>query len=81
MVEYCELAPNLKISRILMGLWQIADMEKGGTKLDPEETAKAMSPYVDTGFTTFDMADHYGSAEVSLVLSIKNDFMGIHYNY
>ena len=64
MVEYCELAPNLKISRILMGLWQIADMEKGGTKLDPEETAKAMSPYVDTGFTTFDMADHYGSAEV-----------------
>ena len=35
MVEYCELAPNLKISRILMGLWQIADMEKGGTKLDP----------------------------------------------
>ena len=64
MVEYCELAPNLKISRILTGLWQIADMEKGGTKLDPEETAKAMSPYVDTGFTTFDMADHYGSAEV-----------------
>ena len=64
MVEYCELAPNLKISRILTGLWQIADMEKGGTKLDPEETAKSMSPYVDTGFTTFDMADHYGSAEV-----------------
>jgi len=64
MVEYCELAPNLKISRILMGLWQIADMEKGGIKLDPEETAKAMNPYVDTGFTTFDMADHYGSAEV-----------------
>ncbi|MEQ9443194.1 MAG: aldo/keto reductase [Cyclobacteriaceae bacterium] len=64
MVEYCKLAPDLSISRVLTGLWQIADMERDGTTLDPEETAKAMQPYVEAGFTTFDMADHYGSAEI-----------------
>ncbi|MDF9800821.1 aryl-alcohol dehydrogenase-like predicted oxidoreductase/enamine deaminase RidA (YjgF/YER057c/UK114 family) [Catalinimonas alkaloidigena] len=64
MQKYCELAPDLKISRVLTGLWQIADMEKDGTTLDPEESARAMTPYVEAGFTTFDMADHYGSAEI-----------------
>jgi len=64
MVTYTELAPDLKISRVLTGLWQIADMERDGKKLDPTSTAQAMLPYVSAGFTTFDMADHYGSAEV-----------------
>ncbi len=59
-----ELAPGLTISRVLTGLWQIADMEKNGKTLDPTETANAMKPYVEEGFTTFDMADHYGSAEI-----------------
>jgi aryl-alcohol dehydrogenase-like predicted oxidoreductase/enamine deaminase RidA (YjgF/YER057c/UK114 family) len=58
------LAPALTISRILTGLWQIADMERDGSTLDPKETARSMLPYVEAGFTTFDMADHYGSAEV-----------------
>lgn len=64
MVQYTELAPGLKISRVLTGLWQIADLEKDGNTLDPHETAKSMLPYVKAGFTTFDMADHYGSAEI-----------------
>jgi aryl-alcohol dehydrogenase-like predicted oxidoreductase/enamine deaminase RidA (YjgF/YER057c/UK114 family) len=64
MIEYKELAPDLKISRVLTGLWQIADLERDGSTLDPVATAKFMAPYVDAGFTTFDMADHYGSAEV-----------------
>ncbi len=59
-----ELAPGLTISRVLTGLWQIADLERDGNTLDPVATAKFMQPYVDAGFTTFDMADHYGSAEV-----------------
>ena len=62
-VERCELAPDLSISRVLTGLWQIADMERDGTELDIENTAAAMAPYAASGFTTFDMADHYGSAE------------------
>jgi aryl-alcohol dehydrogenase-like predicted oxidoreductase/enamine deaminase RidA (YjgF/YER057c/UK114 family) len=64
MIEYLQLAPDLKISRVLTGLWQIADLERNGTTLDPVATAKFMTPYVDAGFTTFDMADHYGSAEI-----------------
>lgn len=61
--KYIELAPGLTICRAFTGLWQIADMERDGTKVNPSEAAKAMKAYVDAGFTTFDMADHYGSSE------------------
>ena len=63
-VERTELAPGFSIARALTGLWQIADLERDGRTLDPAATARAMAPYVAAGFTTFDMADHYGSAEV-----------------
>ena len=62
-VERCELGAGLDISRVVNGLWQIADMERDGRTLDPEAAAAAMVPYVQAGCTTFDMADHYGSAE------------------
>ena len=58
------LAPGLSISRVLTGLWQLADMERDGRTIDLESTAAAMQPYVDAGLTTFDMADHYGSSEL-----------------
>ncbi len=63
-VEQIKLAPDLSVSRVLTGLWQIADMERDGNLLDPMKTAEAMSSYVEAGFTSFDMADHYGSAEL-----------------
>jgi aryl-alcohol dehydrogenase-like predicted oxidoreductase/enamine deaminase RidA (YjgF/YER057c/UK114 family) len=62
-MERFELAPGLKISRIVTGLWQVADMERGGTALDLDAAAAAMAAYAQAGFDTFDMADHYGSAE------------------
>ncbi len=62
-VERWDVAPGLSISRVLTGLWQIADMERDGGAVDPDEAIRAMEPYVEAGFTTFDMADHYGSAE------------------
>jgi len=58
------LAPGLEISPIVTGLWQIADMERDGQLLDPEPASAAMADYATEGFDTFDMADHYGSAEV-----------------
>ncbi|NKB86752.1 MAG: aldo/keto reductase [Acidobacteria bacterium] len=64
MTERYELAPGLEVSRVITGLWQIADLERDGSEVDPATAAAAMQPYVDAGFTTFDMADHYGSAEV-----------------
>jgi aryl-alcohol dehydrogenase-like predicted oxidoreductase/enamine deaminase RidA (YjgF/YER057c/UK114 family) len=57
------LSSDLEISRVLTGLWQIADMERRGT-VDPTGAAEAMARYVEAGLTTFDMADHYGSAEL-----------------
>lgn len=63
--ERYRLAPNLEISRIVTGLWQVADMERqAGRPLDPEEAAKALGVYAGSGFDSFDMADHYGSAEL-----------------
>ena len=63
-MERIELAPGLEISRVLTGLWQVADMERDGGSLDAATTSKAMDDYVDHGLTTFDMADHYGSSEL-----------------
>ncbi len=63
-VERCELGPGLSVSRAITGLWQIADMERHGGPLDLERAAAAMQQYVAAGLTTFDMADHYGSAEL-----------------
>ena len=62
--EKTVLAPGLEISRIVTGLWQVADMERGGKTLDPVQGAAALAEYAWAGFDTFDMADHYGSAEV-----------------
>jgi len=39
-------------------------MERGGRTLDPDEAAAAMTAYAEAGFDSFDMADHYGSAEI-----------------
>ncbi len=58
------LADGLDISRLVCGLWQVADLEKDGTTLDPDKGADAVAAYARAGFDTFDMADHYGSAEL-----------------
>jgi len=63
-VERCDLAPGLSVSRVLTGMWQVADMERDGRSLDLDAAADAMEFYAGAGFTSFDMADHYGSAEV-----------------
>ena len=62
--EQIELAGSLRISRVLTGLWQVADIEKHDDIIDPELGADHLEAYARRGFTTFDMADHYGSAEI-----------------
>ena len=42
-----KLATDLEISRVLTGLWQVADMERDGSTLDPEAGAAAMAAYVE----------------------------------
>lgn len=58
------LSDRLEISRALTGLWQVADIEKDGQVIDPETGADWLAAYAAEGFDTFDMADHYGSAEI-----------------
>jgi aryl-alcohol dehydrogenase-like predicted oxidoreductase/enamine deaminase RidA (YjgF/YER057c/UK114 family) len=57
------LSKTLTISPIITGMWQIADMERNGKSIDKEKAVEDMLHYVESGFTTFDMADHYGTAE------------------
>ena len=54
---------GMKVCPVITGLWQVADLERDGSVLDPVQAALAMKAYFDAGLTTFDMADHYGSAE------------------
>src|SRR5271168_1723898 len=58
------LTPDLEISRIVTGLWQVADMERDRRELDREATSAQLMDYAHAGFDTFDMADHYGTAEL-----------------
>ncbi|MDJ0824594.1 MAG: aldo/keto reductase [Rhodobacter sp.] len=58
------LSDRLEISQVLTGLWQVADIEKDGAVIDPETGADRLAAYAARGFDTFDMADHYGSAEI-----------------
>ncbi|MFM8750606.1 aldo/keto reductase [Rhabdaerophilum sp.] len=63
-IERIRLGGELDVSRVLTGLWQVADIEKEGRLIDPEVGADWLSAYAAAGFDTFDMADHYGSAEL-----------------
>ena len=58
------LAPDLEIARVVTGLWQVADMERNGHEVDRETASAVLLDYAHAGFDTFDMADHYGSAEL-----------------
>lgn len=59
-----DLTETLNISRVLTGLWQVADQERDGHVRDLGASAEALLDYAKAGFDTFDMADHYGSAEL-----------------
>ena len=59
-----DIADGLTISRMVTGLWQIADMERNNRLLDRDLLVKCMQDYFQQEYTTFDMADHYGSAEI-----------------
>ena len=59
------LSSSLSISRMVTGLWQVADLERaGGAGLDEAQAMRDLELHRDAGLSTFDMADHYGSAEL-----------------
>ncbi|MBD3561629.1 aldo/keto reductase, partial [Planktothrix sp. FACHB-1355] len=55
-----QLTPDLNICRILNGMWQVSGAHG---KIDQKTAISHMFEYMDAGFTTWDLADHYGPAE------------------
>ncbi|KAH9903931.1 NADP-dependent oxidoreductase domain-containing protein [Xylariomycetidae sp. FL2044] len=60
--ERTTIGGTTEIPRIISGLWQLA----GGhdQNIDVGSAAEAMHPLLDAGLNCFDMADHYGDAEL-----------------
>src|SRR6266481_3912433 len=54
------LTPDLSICRILNGMWQVSGAHG---HIEPARAVAEMFDYHDAGFTTWDLADHYGPAE------------------
>ena len=55
-----DLTPDLSTCRILNGMWQVSGAHG---PVNQEAALGAMFQYHDSGFTTWDLADHYGPAE------------------
>jgi len=52
--------PDLTICRLLNGMWQVSGAHG---RIDPQGAIASMVEYFDAGYTTWDLADHYGPAE------------------
>lgn len=57
---YFQFASDLRICRVLNGLWQVSGAHGA---IEPHAAVQAMFAYHDAGFTTWDLADYYGPAE------------------
>ncbi len=55
-----QFTPDLNICKILNGMWQVSGAHG---RIDPKTAIPTMFEYIDAGFTTWDLADHYGPAE------------------
>lgn len=54
------LTSDLTMCRVLNGMWQVSGAHGA---IDSHKAISAMFEYMDAGFTTWDLADHYGPAE------------------
>ena len=55
-----QFTPDLNICRILNGMWQVSGAHG---RIHQPAAIQSMFKYIDAGFTTWDLADHYGPAE------------------
>ncbi len=65
---------DLSICRILNGMWQVSGAHGA---IDLARAVEAMFAYHDAGFTTWDLADHYGPAE-DLIGNFRRRFAARH---
>ncbi|VXD11320.1 aldo/keto reductase [Planktothrix paucivesiculata] len=55
-----QFTEDLNICRILNGMWQVSGAHG---RINPTLAIESMFKYLDAGYTTWDLADHYGPAE------------------
>ncbi len=55
-----QLTEDLNICRILNGMWQVSGTHG---RINAKAAIESMFKYFDAGYTTWDLADHYGPAE------------------
>ena len=55
-----QFTSDLNICRVLNGMWQVSGAHG---RINPKKAIQTMFKYTDAGFTTWDLADHYGPAE------------------
>jgi aryl-alcohol dehydrogenase-like predicted oxidoreductase len=60
-----QFTPDMRICRLLNGMWQVSGAHG---RIEPSAAIQSMFTYQEAGFTTWDLADHYGPAE---------DFIGV----
>jgi aryl-alcohol dehydrogenase-like predicted oxidoreductase len=59
-VSQFQFTPDLRICRLVNGMWQVSGAHG---RIEPHAAIHNMFAYLDAGFTTWDLADHYGPAE------------------
>ena len=55
-----QLTPDMSICRVLNGMWQVSGAHG---RIETNAAIDSMLAHHDRGFTTWDLADHYGPAE------------------
>lgn len=69
-----QFTPDLEICRVLNGLWQVSGAHG---RIDPRRAVEEMFTYHDAGFTSWDLADHYGPAE-DFIGEFRREFSNRH---
>lgn len=67
-----QFTPDLSICRVMNGLWQVSGAHG---HIDPTRGISEMFTYHERGFTTWDLADHYGPAE-DFIGAFRRQFAG-----
>jgi aryl-alcohol dehydrogenase-like predicted oxidoreductase len=67
-----QFTPDLSICRVMNGLWQVSGAHG---HVDPARAIPEMFTYHESGFTTWDVADHYGPAE-DFIGAFRKQFAG-----
>lgn len=67
-MEYVEMAPDLKFSRIVQGFWRLTGGFPGDWKLSTKDLTDFLGKRFELGVTTLDSAEGYGAGKCEIEL-------------